>query len=96
MKGGYTRLFDDAASGDRVSEYADAHSTPLPDFITAYHASASEKRDDSEMLSSNFQSKMHLFLARAIGAKRGEFSFCLFRCPQLHRPLSSRTVSRLN
>lgn len=72
MKGGYTRLFDDQASGDKVSEYADAHSTPLPAHITAYHAHASASRHDSEMLSSNFQSKLHLFLARSIGAKRGE------------------------
>ncbi|EFY89661.1 putative O-methyltransferase [Metarhizium acridum CQMa 102] len=70
MKGGYTRLFDDQASGDKVSEYADAHSTPLPAHITAYHAHASASRQDSEMLSSNFQSKLHLFLARSIGAKR--------------------------
>ncbi|KID87304.1 O-methyltransferase, family 3 [Metarhizium guizhouense ARSEF 977] len=70
MKGGYTRLFDDQASGDKVSEYADAHSTPLPAHITAYHAHASASRHDSEMLSSNFQSKLHLFLARSIGAKR--------------------------
>ncbi|KID76464.1 uncharacterized protein G6M90_00g074300 [Metarhizium brunneum] len=69
MKGGYTRLFDDQASGDKVSEYADAHSTPLPAHITAYHAHASASRHDSEMLSSNFQSKLHLFLARSIGAK---------------------------
>lgn len=72
MKGGYTRLFDDQASGDKVSEYADAHSTPLPAHITAYHAHASASRHDSEMLSSNFQSKLHLFLAKSIGAKRGE------------------------
>jgi hypothetical protein len=70
MKGGYTRLFDDRAAGDRVSDYADAHSTPLPAHITAYHAQASG-REDSNMLSSNFQSKLHLFLARAVGAKRG-------------------------
>lgn len=80
MKGGYTRLYDDKASGDKVSEYADAHSTPLPAHLTAYHAQASEAREDSMMLSSNFQNKMHLFLARAIGAKRGEF----FTFPVFH------------
>ncbi|KAK2591031.1 hypothetical protein QQS21_011287 [Conoideocrella luteorostrata] len=70
MKGGYTRLYDDKSTGDKVSEYADSHSTPLPGHITEFHAQASESRADSNMLSSNFQSKLHLFLARATGAKR--------------------------
>ncbi|GAB0134975.1 hypothetical protein EsDP_00003327 [Epichloe bromicola] len=70
MKDGYTRLYDDKSSGDKVSEYADSHSTPLPRHMTDYHARAAESRSDSHMLSSNFQSKLHLFLARAINAKR--------------------------
>lgn len=72
MKGGYTRLYDDKSTGDKVSEYADTHSSALPSFITKYHEQASSAREDSNMLSSNFQSKLHLFLAQSIGAKRGE------------------------
>lgn len=71
MKDGSTNLYNDEASGRKVTAYADAHSTPLPAHITAYHAEACSTRSDSHMLSSHFQNKLHLFLARAINAKRG-------------------------
>ncbi|OAA33462.1 O-methyltransferase, family 3 [Moelleriella libera RCEF 2490] len=70
MKDGSTNLYNDEASGRKVTAYADAHSTPLPAHITAYHAEACSTRSDSHMLSSHFQNKLHLFLARAINAKR--------------------------
>ncbi|GAO16341.1 uncharacterized protein UV8b_00301 [Ustilaginoidea virens] len=70
MKDGHTNLFDDPSTGDKVTQYADAHSTPLPAHLTEYHAHMCQSRPDAEMLSSVFQSKLHCFLARALGAKR--------------------------
>lgn len=71
MKGGNTNLYANPETGERVTAYSTAHSTPLPRHITDYHAAASASREDSLMLSSNFQSQLHLLLANAIGAKRG-------------------------
>ncbi|POR39174.1 Putative caffeoyl-CoA O-methyltransferase 2, partial [Tolypocladium paradoxum] len=70
MKGGNTNLYANPETGERVTAYSMAHSTPLPKHITDYHAAASASRDDSMMLSSNFQSQLHLLLANVIGAKR--------------------------
>ena len=79
MKEGFTHLFGtDTATADKVSQYADAHSTDLPAHITAYHARAQQAHHDSNMLSSNYQSKLHLLLANAIGAKRGTKTHSLF------------------
>jgi len=70
MKEGGTPLYATPALGDVVTDYARAHSSALPRHIVDYHADASGKRDDSEMLSSNFQSQLQLLLANSIGAKR--------------------------
>ncbi len=70
MKEGGTPLYATPALGDVVTDYARAHSSALPKHIVDYHADASGKRDDSEMLSSNFQSQLQLLLANSIGAKQ--------------------------
>ncbi|OAQ82954.1 O-methyltransferase, family 3 [Purpureocillium lilacinum] len=70
MKEGGTPLYATPALGDVVTDYARAHSSALPRHIVDYHADASGKRDDSEMLSSNFQSQLQLLLANSIGAKQ--------------------------
>ena len=74
MKEGGTPLYATPALGDVVTDYAREHSSALPRHIVDYHAQASTARDDSEMLSSNFQSQLQLLLANSIGAKRSAFS----------------------
>ncbi|RCI08967.1 hypothetical protein L249_5051 [Ophiocordyceps polyrhachis-furcata BCC 54312] len=54
---------------NKVLEYAYKHSTALPAPLTSYHSEAVASRDDSAMLSSNAQSQLHGFLARAVGAR---------------------------
>lgn len=71
MKSGYTEIYASRELGEEVTSYAEHHSTPLPQHITDYHAANSD-REDSMMLSSNFQSQLHLFLAGTVGAKRGK------------------------
>ncbi|KFA47126.1 hypothetical protein S40293_08713 [Stachybotrys chartarum IBT 40293] len=71
MKSGYTEIYASRELGEEVTSYAEQHSTPLPRHITDYHAASSD-REDSMMLSSNFQSQLHLFLAGTVGAKRGK------------------------
>ncbi|PHH67734.1 hypothetical protein CDD80_567 [Ophiocordyceps camponoti-rufipedis] len=72
MKAGEaSNLYRSPSTGNKVLDYASAHSTPLDDKLVAFHARAAEGRQDSRMLSSNAQSQVHGFLARMIGAKRG-------------------------
>ncbi|PHH85472.1 hypothetical protein CDD83_371 [Cordyceps sp. RAO-2017] len=54
----------------KVFEYSERSSLTLPDHITRYHAAVEARRPDALMLSSNLQSRLHLFLARALGVKR--------------------------
>ncbi|RDA93682.1 hypothetical protein CP533_4859 [Ophiocordyceps camponoti-saundersi (nom. inval.)] len=68
-QGEASHLYRNPSTGNKVLSYAYEHSTALPAPLTAYHESAAASRDDSEMLSSNAQSQLHGFLARAVGAK---------------------------
>ncbi|CAM1500698.1 Fc.00g098600.m01.CDS01 [Cosmosporella sp. VM-42] len=70
MKEGHTLLYSTPELGDKVTEYSQKHSTPLPKHITDYHAAISASRDDSYYMSSNFQSQWHVLLGKSIGAKR--------------------------
>ncbi|PHH74967.1 hypothetical protein CDD83_4472 [Cordyceps sp. RAO-2017] len=70
MKSGATKLYDSPTTAERVAAYAHAHSSPLPQHLLDYHARIAAARADSLMLSSNFQSQLHLLLARAVGARR--------------------------
>ncbi|RDA85433.1 hypothetical protein CP532_1516 [Ophiocordyceps camponoti-leonardi (nom. inval.)] len=69
-QGEASHLYRTPETGNKVLEYAYSHSTALPPTLTQYHSSAVANREDSEMLSSNAQSQLHGFLARAIGAKK--------------------------
>jgi hypothetical protein len=72
MKDNATPLYTSPQLGAKVSTYSEQHSTPLPKYISDYHAHISSTRDDSEYLSSGFQSQFNIFLAKSIGAKRGK------------------------
>lgn len=70
MKSNATKLYPNAAVGERVSSYAETHSTPLPAHIKAYHELIDRTRDDSFFMSSDLQSQWHASLARIAGARR--------------------------
>ncbi|KAM5352456.1 hypothetical protein ACJ41O_005179 [Fusarium nematophilum] len=70
MKENETPLYATPQLGRKVTTYSEQHSTPLPKHITDYHASISSSREDSDYLSSPFQSQYNVFLAKSIGAKR--------------------------
>lgn len=72
MKEGSTPLYATPKLAESVSQYSQQHSTALPKHLTDYHA-AFINRPDANMLSSNFQSQLHLLLAHSIGAKRGMY-----------------------
>ncbi|KAM4062462.1 o-methyltransferase [Hirsutella rhossiliensis] len=63
-------IYATAELAEKSSNYCEAHSLALPRHITDYHASVWARRDDSLMMSSNQQSQLHIFLARAFGVKR--------------------------
>lgn len=70
MKENESPLYATPELGRKVTEYSAQHSTPLPKYITDFHASIAANRDDSYFMSSNFQSQWNYVLARSIGAKR--------------------------
>jgi hypothetical protein len=71
MKEGSKVLYSPVERGDKVSRYAEEYSTQLPKAVLEYHASISATRPDADMLASLPQSQLHVFLARALGVKRG-------------------------
>ncbi|KAH7149333.1 S-adenosyl-L-methionine-dependent methyltransferase [Dactylonectria estremocensis] len=70
MKENETPLYATPELGRKVTDYSAQHSTPLPKHITDFHASIVAGRDDSDYISSNFQSQWNYILARSISAKR--------------------------
>jgi hypothetical protein len=72
MKFNEIPLYANPELGRKVTEYSEQHSSPLPKHITDHHQSIVETRDDSNYMSSNFQSQFHYILAKTANAKRGE------------------------
>lgn len=66
-------IYATAELAEKASDYSEAHSLALLRHITDHHADVWARRDDSLMMSSNQQSQLHIFLARAFGVKRGRF-----------------------
>jgi hypothetical protein len=72
MKDNSVPLYTSPQLGQRVTDYAEHHSTALPKYITDYHADISANRDDSNYMSSVFQSQYNTFLVKSTGTKRGK------------------------
>ncbi|KAF5666301.1 caffeoyl-CoA o-methyltransferase [Fusarium denticulatum] len=70
MKDNSIPLYTSPQLGQKVTDYAEQHSTPLPKHISDYHADISANREDSDYLSSVFQSRYNTFLAKSIRATR--------------------------
>jgi hypothetical protein len=70
MKTDVAPFYESPELGAKVTAYAAQHSTPLPKHIIDYHAECYH-HESAIMLTSDFQSQLHLFLAGTIGAKRG-------------------------
>ncbi|KAF5018184.1 hypothetical protein F66182_9841 [Fusarium sp. NRRL 66182] len=70
MKETSAPLYTTPQLGQKVTDYAAQHSTPLAKHISDYHADISANRKDSYYMSSVFQSQYNIFLAKSIGAKR--------------------------
>jgi hypothetical protein len=71
MKNGTSVLYPNDKVAERVTAYAEAHSTPLPKHITDYHAHIEATSDRADYMISDFQTQAHFWLAKVIGAKRG-------------------------
>lgn len=71
MKDNDIPLYSSPQLGQKVTTYAEQHSTPLPKYIGDYHADISANREDSYYMSSVFQSQYNTFLAKSTGTKRG-------------------------
>jgi predicted O-methyltransferase YrrM len=70
MKDNDIPLYSSPQLGQKVTTYAEQHSTSLPKYISDYHADISANREDSYYMSSVFQSQYNTFLAKSTGTKR--------------------------
>ncbi|KAL4725370.1 hypothetical protein ACLX1H_007517 [Fusarium chlamydosporum] len=70
MKDNSTPLYTSPELGQKVTNYAEQNSTPLPKYISDYHADISANREDSYYMSSVFQSQYNTFLVKSTGTKR--------------------------
>ncbi|KAI0387166.1 S-adenosyl-L-methionine-dependent methyltransferase [Hypomontagnella monticulosa] len=70
MKEGKTLLYASDTLGERVTEYCESVSNPVPQPIRDYHARIIKEREDSFYMISNFEAQALIFLSRLIGAKR--------------------------
>lgn len=73
MKENAAKLFPNPDTAAKVMDYSIAHSTPLPDWLMQYHEWGCSHTDVPDYLTSTYQAQTLVFLARMMGAKRGEF-----------------------
>lgn len=70
MKENDTALYPNPEVSQAVTQYSLEHSTELPKHISDYHAWGSTQPKANFMISP-FQAQFQIFMARAMGAKRG-------------------------
>lgn len=70
MKTDMSTLYPNNKVAERVTDYARRHSTALPAHIVDYHAWVNENHPRAGYMISDFQGQCHVFLARALGARR--------------------------
>lgn len=66
------KLYPNPETSAKVMDYSVAHSTPLPEYLTKYHAWGAAETKVPDYLISTFQAQMLIFLARIVGAKKGK------------------------
>ncbi|KAH7164540.1 S-adenosyl-L-methionine-dependent methyltransferase [Fusarium sp. MPI-SDFR-AT-0072] len=93
MKDNSTPLYTSPQLGQKVTDYAQQHSTPLPKHISDYHADISANREDSYYMSSIFQSQYNTFLAKSIRATRGRSRYLNTELDSLRLFLSARRTN---
>lgn len=72
MKSDAPVLYPNEHVSAAVTSYSSTHSTPLPKHITDYHAHIiATQPETSNYMISDFQAQNHIWLAKLIGAKRG-------------------------
>jgi hypothetical protein len=64
-------LYANEQTGDRVAAYASEKSVNLPKPMLDHYDWASENYEKSAMIESPLLSQYQIFMARALGAKRG-------------------------
>ncbi|PQE28483.1 O-methyltransferase family 3 protein [Rutstroemia sp. NJR-2017a BBW] len=64
-----TPLYPNEEVAQKVTDYAYAHSTPLPQHLIEYHAEGG-KHERANYMISNQQAQFQIFMAKVMGAKR--------------------------
>ena len=81
MKENYTQLYPNEQVATAVGDYAYEHSTKLPKHITDHHAWGSATQERANYMISPFQAQFHVWIAKAVGAKRSMFGLLAFEFP---------------
>ncbi|PQE07400.1 O-methyltransferase family 3 protein [Rutstroemia sp. NJR-2017a WRK4] len=66
-----TPLYPNEEVAQKVTDYAYAHSTPLPQHLIDYHAEGG-KHERANYMISNMQAQFQIFMAKVMGAKRAK------------------------
>jgi hypothetical protein len=72
-----TQLYPNEQVTAAVVDYALKHSTELPKHITDLHAWGVVNHEKSNYMISPSQAQFHVWMAKALGAKRSKFSLQL-------------------
>jgi len=75
MKENYTQLYPNAEVAKAVADYCVENSTPLPKHVLDHHAWGVESQERSNFMVSPLQCQWLIWVARALGVKRGLFYF---------------------
>lgn len=71
------KLYPNPQTAQKVLDYSIAKSTALPDWLVKYHQWGVEHTKVPSYLTSTYQAQMLVFLAKIVGAKKGELLRCL-------------------
>lgn len=72
MKENYTQLYPNEQVATNVGNYAYQHSTQVPQHMLDHHAWATENHERANMMISPLQAQFQIWMAKAVGAKRGK------------------------
>jgi hypothetical protein len=95
MKSSCPALYPNETVSERVTAYSEAHSLGLPPHIKEYHAHIEETMPEtSNYMISTFQAQSLIWLARLIGAQRGEYCWPVSVCAAASEPERAQDCPR--
>lgn len=95
MKSGEPVLYPNKTIAGLVTEYAKEHSASLPEYLLNYHDNVVVNQLGAHMMISTFQGQAMVWIARLIGAKKGQSWKMKEKKSSIESHPSRRTLNRL-